>query len=109
MSVVVENSDDKPPALGLDGNLEQIFGGMAQPELERLTIDAIREYRASVAAAEAARQERVAAEADADCCPHRLAELKQIHEHAEAEHRARQLVLNNLVDRLGYVPKVPLG
>jgi len=109
VSVVVENNDDKPPAAGLDGNLEQIFGRMAQPELERLTIDAIREYRASVAAAEAARLERVVAEADAGCCPQRLAELKQIHEHADDDYRARQLVLNNLVDRLGYVPKVPLG
>jgi hypothetical protein len=82
---------------------------MAQAELESLTIDAIREYRASVACAEAARLERVAAEADADCCPEHLTELKQIHEHADADHRARQLVLNNLVDRLDYVPKVPLG
>jgi hypothetical protein len=106
---VDENNDDKPPAPGLDSNLEQIFGGMAQAELESLTIDAIHEYRASVAAAEAARLVRVAAEADTDCCPHRLAELKQIHEHAETEHRARQLMLNNLVDRLGYVPKIPLG
>ncbi|WP_404650874.1 transcriptional repressor TraM [Bradyrhizobium sp. USDA 336] len=39
---------------------------MAQPELERLTVDAVREYRASVALAETARLQRVAAEADTD-------------------------------------------
>ncbi|MBK3666347.1 hypothetical protein JJE66_34680 [Bradyrhizobium diazoefficiens] len=109
MRIVVSNNDDDPPGAGLNCNLGHIFGEMAQPELERLTVDAIREYRASVALAEAARLERVAAEADPDCCPERRAELQRIHEHAEAEHRARQLVLNNLIDRLGYVPKVPAG
>ncbi|WP_404650855.1 transcriptional repressor TraM [Bradyrhizobium sp. USDA 336] len=103
------NNDDESPGAGLNCDLEHIFGGMAQPELESLAIDAVREYRASVAFAEAAQLQRVAAEADADCCPERRAELQRIHEHAETEHRARQLVLNNLIDRLGYVPKVPAG
>lgn len=106
MRVVVENNDNGPPA---PGNLDQIFAGVAQPELERLTIDAIREYRASIAVAELTRLEWIAAEDDADCRPERRAELQQIHELAETEHRARQLVLNNLIDRLGYVPTVPLG
>ncbi|WP_284268543.1 transcriptional repressor TraM [Bradyrhizobium iriomotense] len=109
MRIVVSNNDDESPGAGLNCDLEHIFRGMAQPELERLTIDAIREYRASVALAETARLQRVAAEADTDCCPERRAELQRIHEHAETEHRARQLVLNKLIDRLGYVPKVPAG
>ncbi|MCK1326615.1 hypothetical protein IVA94_38775 [Bradyrhizobium sp. 156] len=37
------------------------------------------------------------------------AELQRVHEHAETEYRARQLVLNSLIDRLGYVPNVPAG
>lgn len=86
-----------------------MFGGMEQRELERLTIGAIHEYRASVALAETARLQRLAAEADKNCCPERRVELERIHEHAETEHRARQLVLNTLVDRLGFVPNVPIG
>ncbi|WGR90726.1 transcriptional repressor TraM (plasmid) [Bradyrhizobium sp. ISRA443] len=109
MRIVASNDDDESPGAGLNSDLEHIFGGIAQSELERLTIDAIREYRASVALAEAARLQRVAAEADTDSCPERRAELQRIHENAETEHRARQLVLNNLIDRLGYVPKVPAG
>ncbi|WP_354248694.1 transcriptional repressor TraM [Bradyrhizobium sp. LA2.1] len=104
---MASNNDDVSPGAGLNCDLEEIFGGLAQPELERLTIDAIREYRASVALAETARLERLAAESDKNCCPERRAELQRIHQHAETEHRARQLVLNNLVDRLGYVPNVP--
>ncbi|MFG1428870.1 transcriptional repressor TraM [Roseixanthobacter glucoisosaccharinicivorans] len=82
---------------------------MAQPELERLTVDAIREYRASVAIAETARLDRLAAEADANCCPDRRAELERMHQCAQTDHHARQLVLNDLIDRLGYVPKVSAG
>jgi hypothetical protein len=106
---VASNNDAETPCVGLDRDLEHIFGGMAQPELERLTIDAIREYRASVAAAETARLDRLAAEADTDCCPERRAELQTIHLNAQTDHKARQLVLNNLIERLGYVPKVPAG
>ncbi|WP_347341943.1 transcriptional repressor TraM [Bradyrhizobium diazoefficiens] len=106
---MTSNNDDDSPGAGLNCELEHIFGEMAQPELERLTIDAIREYRASVALAETARLQRVAAQAGMDCCPERRAELQRINEHAETEHRARQLVLNSLIDRLGYVPKVPAG
>lgn len=105
----VASNNDGSPRAGLNSDIEQIFGRLAQPELERLTIAAIREYRASVAVAETARLEMVAAEADINCCPARRAELQRIHEHAEAEHRARQRVLNNLIDRLGFVPKVPAG
>lgn len=103
---MVSSNDDEPPSTGPNSDFEDIFGGLAQPELERLAIGAIREYRASVALAETTRLELAAAEADAGCCPERRAEHQRIHQHAEAEHRARQLVLNNLVDRLGYVPKV---
>jgi hypothetical protein len=106
---VASNSDDESSGVGLDRGLEQIFGRLPKLELERLTIDAIRDYRASVAIAEAARLVRVAAEVDGNSCPQRRAELQKIHENAEADHRARQLVLNNLIDRLGYVPKVPSG
>ncbi|MCK1732311.1 hypothetical protein IVA82_46680 [Bradyrhizobium sp. 142] len=109
MRIVASNNDDEWRAAKLNNNFEQIFEGMAQSELELLTIDAIREYRASVALAETARLERLAAEADKNCCPERRAELQRIHQHAETEHRARQLVLNNLIDRLGYVPNVPTG
>ncbi|MFH0303570.1 transcriptional repressor TraM [Bradyrhizobium sp. 31Argb] len=106
---MASNNDDESPGAGFTCNLEHVFREMAQPELERLTIDAIREYRASVALAETARLQRVAAEAYTDSYPARRAELQRIHEHAETEHRARQLVLNNLIDRLGYIPKVPAG
>ncbi|WP_461328065.1 transcriptional repressor TraM [Bradyrhizobium huanghuaihaiense] len=106
---MASNNDDDSPGAGLSCELEHIFGEMAQPELERLTIDAIREYRASVALAETARLQRVAAEAGTASCPERRAELQRIHGHAEIEHRARQLVLSSLIDRLGYVPKVPAG
>lgn len=106
---MASNNDDEPPGTGPNCDFEHIFGVLAQPELERLAIEAIREYRASVAVAESARLERVAAEADINCCPERRAELQRIHEHAEAKHRARQRVLNNLIDRLGFVPKVPAG
>ncbi|WP_314962591.1 transcriptional repressor TraM [Bradyrhizobium cosmicum] len=109
MRIVASNNDDESPGVGLKHDLEQIFGGMAQPELERLAIDAMRKYRASVALAETARLKWVAAEADTGCCPKRRAELQRSHEHAETEHRARQLVLNNLINRLGFVPKVPAG
>jgi hypothetical protein len=109
VSVVVENNDDKPPAAGLDHNLEQIFGGMAQGEIERLTIEAIREYRASVAAAEAVRLARLAAEADPNCCAERLLDIQLRHQHAGNEYKAMQLVLNDLVDRLGYIPKTSAG
>jgi hypothetical protein len=103
---VVSSNDDEPPRTGPNSDFEDIFSELSQPELERLAIDAIREYRASVARAETTRLELLTAEADAGCCPHRRAELQRIHEHAEAEHRVRQLILNNLVNRLGYVPKV---
>ncbi|MCP3477796.1 transcriptional repressor TraM (plasmid) [Bradyrhizobium sp. CCGUVB1N3] len=106
---MASNNDDESPDAGLDCELEHVFGGMTQSDLERLTIDAIREYRASVALAETARLQRLAAEADTASCPERRAELQRIHEHAETEHRARQLVLNSLIDRLGYVPNVPAG
>ena len=106
---MASNNDDEPPVRGLYRDLEHIFGGLAQPELERHAIDSIREYRASVAVAETARLERVAAESDINWWPERRAELQRLHEHAKAEHRARQLVLNNLIDRLGFVPKVPAG
>jgi Prokaryotic Transcriptional repressor TraM len=102
-------NDDESPKDALNKDLERIFGGMAKPELERLTIDAIREYRASVTLAETARLERLAAEGDTNCRPERRAELQQVQENAETEHRTRQLVLNNLIDRLGYVPKVRAG
>lgn len=109
MRIVASNNDDESPDAGLNCELEHIFGEMGRPELERLTIDAIREYRASVALAETARLQRVAAEADTASCPERRAELQRANEHAETEHRARQLVLNSLIDRLGYVPKIPAG
>lgn len=109
MRIVASNNDDESPDAGLNCELEHIFGEMGQPELERLTIDAIREYRASVALAETARLQRLAAEAGMASCPDRRAELQRTHEHAETEHRARQLVLNSLIDRLGYVPKIPAG
>ena len=109
MRIVTSNNDDESPGAGLNCNLEHVLRELAQPELERLTIDAIRDYRASVALAETARLQRVAAEADTDSCPARWAELQRIHEHVETAHRARQLVLNSLIDRLGYIPKVPAG
>lgn len=101
--------NDGSPRAGLDRDLEHVFGGIDQPELERLTLDAIRKYRASVAIAESTRLDWLAAEADANSSPERRNELRLRYENADAEHRARQLVLNNLVDRLGWVPKVPAG
>ncbi|MFH0303431.1 transcriptional repressor TraM [Bradyrhizobium sp. 31Argb] len=109
MGIVASNNHDEAPDAGLNCELEHIFGAMGQRELERLTIDAIREYRASIALAETARLQRLAAEADTASCPAGRAELQRMHDHAETEHRARQLVLNSLIDRLGYVPKVPAG
>lgn len=107
MRIVVSSNNDEPPVSGLCRDLEHIFGGLAQPELERLAIDAIREYRASVALAETTRSELIAA--DVDLFPQRRAELQRVHQQAEAAHRVHQLVLNNLIDRLGYVPKIPAG
>jgi hypothetical protein len=109
VKIVASNDDDETPGTKLDRDIEHIFGGMGHAELERATVDAIREYRASVALAEKARLELIAAEVDSNCCPERRAELQRVHQHADTEHRARQLVLNNMVDRLGYVPKVPAG
>jgi hypothetical protein len=106
---VASNSDDEMSGTGRDRDFEPLFGGMARAELERLTVDAILQYRASVALAEALRLELVAAEAEASCAPERLAELQHSYERAETDHRARQLVLNNLIDRLGYVPKMPIN
>ncbi|WP_415024167.1 transcriptional repressor TraM [Bradyrhizobium sp.] len=97
---------DEPTKTGLDCDLDEIFAAMTQPQLERATVDAVREYRASVAVAETARLQREAAEADPECCPQRRAEIQRLYRHAETEHRARQLVLNRLIERLGYVPKV---
>lgn len=107
--IVASNNDYESPGAGPKCDLEDIFGGMAQPELERLTVQAIREYRVSVALAETARLERLAADADENCCRERRDELQRIHQHAETEYRARQLVLDNLVDRLGYVPNIANG
>ncbi|MCP1845616.1 hypothetical protein ACVIHI_008915 [Bradyrhizobium sp. USDA 4524] len=106
---MVSIKDDESPGIGLNCDLDRIFGGMTQPEIEHLTVGAIREYRVSVALAETARLDWATAETDTNCGPERRAELRRIHEHAEADHRARQLILNNLIDRLGYVPKVPAG
>ncbi|WP_338132280.1 transcriptional repressor TraM, partial [Bradyrhizobium elkanii] len=47
MRIVASNNDDESPDAGLNCELEHVFRGMGQPELERLTVDAMREYRAS--------------------------------------------------------------
>ncbi|WP_347336804.1 transcriptional repressor TraM, partial [Bradyrhizobium liaoningense] len=59
MRIVAANNDDESPDAGLNCELEHIFGEMGRSELVRLTIDAIREYRASVALAETARLQRL--------------------------------------------------
>ncbi len=103
----MSSNDDELPVSGLCRDLEHLFDGLAQPELERLAIDAIHEYRASVALAEATRSELSAA--DIDFCPQRRTELQRVHQQAETAYRAHQFVLNNLINRLGYVPKIPAG
>jgi len=78
-----------------------------QAEFERLTIDAILEHRRLLAAAEISDEALRQAELGPRLCPERHAALEDANAEARQRLSAQQLVLNSLINRLGYVPEVP--
>lgn len=78
-----------------------------QSELERLTIASIFEHRALLAEAEAADEVLQAAGADPGLLPEDRETLEAACVKSRLTLTAQQLALNNLINRLGYVPDVP--
>lgn len=77
---------------------------LSSDQIERLTIDAIQEHRAALVKAENAYESWQAAEAArADTA----ADLHEGYTRLMLAARAQQLVLATLVERLGFIPRVP--
>lgn len=88
-----------------EGRLDQPDGA-EQTELERLTIVAIIEHRTLIAAAEAADEALRWAEGDRQLSVEHRASLEAACDKSRLTLTAQQLALNNLIDRLGYIPDV---
>lgn len=96
------SDEDRASHIGLYESAQHSAYNMTQAELEMCTVEALRNYRASVTMAESARLQWNAAAVGLNGCSD--IKLRDAYEKAELQHRARQLVLNHLIDRLGFVP-----
>lgn len=86
---------------------DEAFQDLKPPELEHLVVAAILEHRFLLSKADFADREWGMAK-DAQEVDHTVvAKLKRDRSRAQAVHRAHQLVLNEMLERLGYIPDVP--
>mgnify|MGYP002393440163 FL=1 len=84
--------------------MTSLIAPLSSDQIERLTIDAIQEHRAALVKAENAYESWQAAEAArADTA----ADLHEGYTRLMLAARAQQLVLATLVERLGFIPRVP--
>lgn len=84
--------------------LSALIAPLSLTQLEKLTIEAIHEHRAALAKAETAYESWQTAEAArADTA----ADLHQGYTRLMLAARAQQLVLATLIERLGFIPRVP--
>lgn len=82
--------------------MADLVAPLADEEIEKLTIRAIREHRESIEKAEAAFHAWQAASAT-----EKAAELHDQYEKLMLASRAQQMVVATLIERLGYIPNVP--
>ncbi len=99
--------DDNNASAELAEGFAQAFEDLCDGELEQVTIEAIREYRRQLALAELADQEWLRAQEQTDLCEKRREELRLAHMRTQTAHQAYQLVVSHLIERLGFIPKVP--
>lgn len=84
--------------------LSALIAPLSKDQIEKLTIDAIHEHRGLLAKAEAAFESlESAADARADTAD----ELRETYTKMMLAVRAQQTVLATLVERLGFIPRVP--
>jgi len=99
--------DDDNPSAGLEEGFAQAFEDLGDGELEQVTIEAIREYRRQLAIAELADREWFRAQELPDLSEARREELRLAQMRTQTAHQAYRLVVSHLIDRLGFIPKVP--
>ncbi|MGD9923479.1 MAG: transcriptional repressor TraM [Variibacter sp.] len=86
--------------------MTNLIAPLSSDQIEKLTIEAIHEHRAALAKAETAYKSWQTAEAArADTA----ADLHQGYTRLMLAARAQQLVLATLIERLGFIPRVPLS
>jgi hypothetical protein len=83
--------------------MANLIAPLAKDEIEKLTVEAIREHREAVAKAEAAFH----AWKSADAATNRATELHDEYTKLMLASRAQQMVVATLVERLGHIPNVP--
>lgn len=83
--------------------LSALIAPLSLTQLEKLTIEAIREHRAALAKAETAYESWQTAEAARAAA----ADLHEDYTRLMLAARAQQLVLATLIERLGFIPRVP--
>lgn len=82
--------------------MAELVAKLPKDQIEKLTVDAIREHRAAIAQAEVAYQTWKACKVDTD-----TERLQQQYTKLMLASRAQQMIVATLVEHLGYIPDVP--
>ncbi|NKK59991.1 transcriptional regulator [Rhizobium leguminosarum bv. viciae] len=100
------NKASSSDANGQENERESRFSSMQQPELEALAVSAILEHRRLIAADEAVYEEWTRASADPSVSAAVLKSLQDEYVARQKKSEAQQELLSEIIDALGYVPKV---
>ncbi|MBZ9603368.1 transcriptional repressor TraM [Phyllobacterium chamaecytisi] len=87
---------------------ESRYNAMQKPDLEVLAVSAIREHRHLLAAGEAVYEEWTLATASPSVSSAVLKSLQDEYIARQKKSEAQQEELSQIIDALGYVPKVPV-
>ena len=98
------NSLDKDKHTDADpiARMAELVAKLPRDQIEKLTIDAIREHRAAIAMAESAYQAWKASEDHGD-----VERLQNEYTKLMLASRAQQMIVATLVEHLGHIPDVP--
>jgi len=101
---VTEKDKRKHDSDDVAATMTTLIAPLSSDQIEKLTIEAIHEHRVLLAKAEAAFESlESAAAAKADTA----GELREAYTRTMLAARAQQMVLATLVERLGFIPRVP--
>ncbi|MGB3272952.1 MAG: transcriptional repressor TraM [Xanthobacteraceae bacterium] len=96
--------NEKYDNVDVAATLSALIASLSRTQLEKLAIEAIHEHRGLLAKAEAAFESLENAE---DAKADTAGELRETYTKAMLAVRAQQSVLATLVERLGFIPRVP--
>jgi hypothetical protein len=101
---VTEKDQRKHDSDDVATTMATLIAPLSSDQIEKLTIEAIHEHRTLLAKAEAAFESLESAEA---AKAGTAGELREAYTRTMLAARAQQMVLATLVERLGFIPRVP--